>query len=152
MTSQQRQQRLLRLGDFARQEEDKAARRMTDARARLDDQEQRLSLLEGYQREYASRLSFNTGASGGVFALLNYRAFMARIDEAVGQQRGVVERVRQEHAALTRHWNEQRTRTRGLGKVGEKLSSQIARDQQQRDQRVQDEFSARLSPSLTLND
>lgn len=152
MTNLQRQQRLQRLGDFARQEEDKAARRMTEARARLDEQEQRLNLLEDYQREYASRLSFNTGASGGIFALRNYRAFMARIDEAVGQQRSVVERMRQEHDSLAQNWKEQRTRTRGLEKVGDKLSGQISQDQHRRDQRVQDEFSSRLNRSLTSND
>ncbi|TQV65373.1 MAG: flagellar export protein FliJ [Halothiobacillaceae bacterium] len=145
MTHQQRHQRLERVSDFARQEEDKAARRMAEARARLDEQEQRLNLLEDYQREYAARLSFNTGASGGIFALQNYRAFMARIDEAVGQQRQVVERLRQEHDQRVRHWNEQRTRTRGLQKVEEKLSNQIAQDQNRRDQRVQDEFAVRLN-------
>ncbi|MEW6764469.1 MAG: flagellar export protein FliJ [Pseudomonadota bacterium] len=149
MTHQQRQQRLERLGEFARQEEDKAARRMAEARARLDEQQQRLSMLEDYQREYAARLSFNTGASSGVFALQNYRAFMARIEEAVIQQRQVVERMEQEHAKLAQAWNEQRTRSRGLHKVEEKLAATIARDQNSRDQRVQDEFAGRLHLTMT---
>lgn len=152
MTNQQRHQRLERVSDFARQEEDKAARRMAEARARLDEQEQRLGLLEDYQREYAARLSFNTGATAGVFALQNYRAFMARIEEAVSQQRQVVERMRQEHDKLAQHWNEQRTRTRGLQKVEEKLSTHITHDQNRRDQRVQDEFAARLNtPSISTD-
>ncbi|MEW6444896.1 MAG: flagellar export protein FliJ [Pseudomonadota bacterium] len=144
MTHHKRQQRLERLGEFARQEEDKAARLMAEARARLDEQEQRLALLENYQREYAARLSFNTGASAGVFALQNYRAFMARIEEAVVQQRQSVERAAREHAHTVQTWNEQRTRTRGLDKVGEKLATTMAREQNSRDQRAQDEFAGRL--------
>lgn len=149
MTHQQRRQRLERLGELARQEEDKAARRMAEARARLDEQQQRLKLLEEYQREYAARLSFNPGASAGVFALQNYRAFMARIQEAVIQQRQVVERLAQEHDKLVQAWNEQRARCRGLQKVEEKLAATIARDQNSRDQRIQDEFAGRLHLTIT---
>lgn len=151
MTQQQRQQRLERLTDFARQEEDKAARRMTEARARLDEQQQRLNLLEEYQREYAARLSFNPGGSAGVFALQNYRAFMARIEEAVRQQRQVVERLVREHAQLAQAWNEQRTRTRGLQKVEEKLSASIAQGVARKDQRLQDEFALRLKFQSTTS-
>jgi len=149
MTNQQRQQRLERLIDFARQEEDRAVRRMTEARTRLEEQQQRLQLLENYQREYAARLSFNPGGSAGVFALQNYRAFMARIDEAVRQQRQVVERLAREHVQLAQAWNEQRTRTRGLQKVEEKLAANIAQGLARRDQRIQDEFALRLKPQAT---
>ncbi len=144
MTDRQRQERLARISAWAQGEEDKALRSMSEARARLDEQRQRLELLQGYQREYAARLSFNPGGSAFVASLQNYRAFMARIEEAVRQQRQLVEHLEEDHARLTLAWQEQHTRVRGLQKVEAELLARIGQRQARTDQQAQDAFALRL--------
>jgi flagellar FliJ protein len=122
--------------------EREAAQRLGECQQRVQAAEQRLEELTHYREEYTQQ--FANGGSLNAARLQDYRLFLDRLNQAVEQQRGILERAHAECAGLRQRWLDLRTRTQALDKVVERYRVEERSDQDRRDQKETDEHAHTL--------
>ncbi|MGE3296909.1 MAG: flagellar export protein FliJ [Porticoccaceae bacterium] len=116
-----------------------------ESRNRLAVQEQRLEMLLGYRAEYEERFK-ERGAEGmDMGRLLEYRAFLDRLNRAIEQQRAALTEAQQRMTADRQRWLEETRRAKSLSKVQERLRGDEQRSADAREQRETDERAGRLA-------
>ena len=112
---------------------------LAESRGRLVAQEQRLEMLLGYRAEYEGRFK-ERGAEGMAMGqLLEYRAFLDRLNRAIEQQRAALTEAQQRMKVDRQHWLEEARRAQSLGKVQERLRGDERRSADAQEQRETDE-------------
>ncbi len=126
--------------------EQKAARALGESRKALQEQERRLEELRTYHREYLER--FQGASASGISAaqLHEYRAFLAKLEQAIREQERQLEQSRQQCSGRKAEWQETHQRTQALGKVMERFHSEERRLQESRDQKELDDRNQRGGP------
>ncbi|MBI5041006.1 MAG: flagellar export protein FliJ [Gammaproteobacteria bacterium] len=122
--------------------EREAAQRLGECQQRVQAAEQRLEELIQYREEYTRQ--FANGGSLNTARLQDYRIFLGRLNQAVEQQHVVLERAREECAALRQRWLDMHTRAQALDKVVERYRDEERSDQNRRDQKETDEHGQTL--------
>ncbi|MCC7464332.1 MAG: flagellar export protein FliJ [Gammaproteobacteria bacterium] len=119
------------------------ARRLAGAQQRLVDAGQRLAELERYREEYQQ--SFRARARSGLPArgLREFQVFIARLDEAIAQQRTLRQQLHAEHAREHSQWQHAAVRSSAVGKVIERARSEERQVEDRRAQRELDERAQR---------
>ncbi|WP_456374222.1 flagellar export protein FliJ [Thiolapillus sp.] len=87
-----------------RNKEREMARQMSECRLTMEKEEQQLSLLMQYRAQY---LQGSHAAGGGGISpaqLQDYRLFLSRLDQAIGQQQQLVEESRRSFSQLQAQW------------------------------------------------
>lgn len=122
---------------------DEATRRLGQLIAAENDARSRLEMLEQYRGEYAGRLqqAITTGLTPSV--LRNYQDFLARIDEAIEQQRATVQQSVSNTAAGKQHWQEQNKRLKAIDTLSIRHDTRERLVEGRREQKVLDEFTTR---------
>jgi flagellar protein FliJ len=115
------------------------AGRMGLAQRRVAEAEAKLAELERYHADYAQ--NFNQRASLGIASagLRDYQTFLARLVEAVHQQRRILVRTQVDLEADRRNWQEAARRVAAVGTVVERWRDDERREADQREQRESDE-------------
>lgn len=129
--------------EIMRERSDEATRKLGQLIAAEHNQKSRLSLLEGYRSEYAEKMQ--TAIQNGVSPMLlnNYREFLGRIDEAISQQRQMVEKSEQETRSGQEHWRQQNRQMKAIDTLAQRHDAREQHAEGKRDQKNQDEFSTR---------
>ena len=127
----------------AESREQAAARILGEAQQQLTRQEQRLDELMAYRDQYSQQFQQSSGMGMGVARLQDYRVFLARLNEAIEQQKQVIVRCRQDCERQRCHWLSSRTRTQALGKVVERYQREERRAVERREQHDSDERAQR---------
>lgn len=122
---------------------DEATRKLGKLIAAEQSQRSRLEMLEQYRSEYAQRLRDATMQGVTRFVLLNYQDFLARIDEAIMQQRIAVENSEQSTKAGKDHWQEQNKKLKAIDTLSLRHDARVRYQENRQDQKLQDEFSSR---------
>jgi len=130
--------------------ERKRAESLAASERRVTECEAKLAELEGYQASYAQQFTERAGAGIGGAGLREYQAFLARLGEAVRQQRELLARARLERDAQLRQWQSAAQRADIVGKVVEQSRRSEQRDREAREQRESDELS-QTSTTLKRN-
>lgn len=135
--------RLKPVQQVAATRERNAARTMGQARKHLAQEEAKLEQLRQYHQEYLDR--FQQAASQGISAtqLQEYRAFLAKLDEAIQQQVKVVANSMANHSSHKDNWKQKHTRTQALGKVVERYRKEELKDEDRKEQKENDEHNTR---------
>lgn len=122
---------------------DEATRKLGRLIAAENSQRSRLQMLEDYRNEYAQRL--REAATQGVTptVLLNYQDFLARIDEAIQQQRMAVLNSEQSTKAGQDHWHTQNKQLKAIDTLSQRHEARERYQENKLDQKLQDEFAAR---------
>lgn len=123
--------------DQAKERQEKALLRLAEQQQKLAKAEQQLAELKRYREEYALDSGDLT-----VTALLNRQRFVERIDQAIVQQGGEVERQRRLLDQAGGQWREAHARERALGSVIDhhrelERKSEERREQSEIDERMQ---------------
>jgi flagellar FliJ protein len=136
--------RLKPVQQVAASRERNAARTMGQARQHLAQEEAKLAQLKQYHQEYLER--FQQVASRGMSAnqLQEYRAFLAKLDEAVRQQEKVVATSMANHSTHKNNWKQKHSRTQALGKVVERYQKEELKAADRSEQKENDERNNRL--------
>ncbi|MCL2523662.1 MAG: flagellar export protein FliJ [Betaproteobacteria bacterium] len=122
---------------------DEATRRLGELIAAEQNQRSRLQMLEQYREEYAQRLR-ETVANGVTRQILrNHQDFLGRIDEAIGQQRIVVDNSERNTRAGQEHWQEQNTRLKAIDTLSQRHDARERYREGRQEQKLLDEFSTR---------
>lgn len=122
---------------------DDATRTLGKLIAAEQSQRSRLQMLEQYREEYAQRLREATLQGVTRFVLLNYQDFLARIDEAIKQQRMAVDNSELSTKAGQDHWQAQNKQLKAIDTLSQRHDIRERYRENRQDQKLQDEFSSR---------
>lgn len=123
--------------------EQKAARHMGESHKQLLAEEAKLVQLKQYHEEYLSR--FEVAARKGLSSaqLQEYRAFLDKLDRAIGEQERVVATRKLDHSSKKDDWRESHTRTQAIDKVVRRYRQQEQRSADRQEQKESDDRSQR---------
>lgn len=138
--------RLKPVHGFAERKEQDAARAFGESQQKLQGEMDKLEQLRQYRREYMER--FHSAARQGIQArrMLDYQTFIAKLDEAIGEQERVLGYAREISAKAKNQWLEKQSRSKALGKVVEHHQVRERQAMDKREQREQDERSQHIKP------
>ncbi len=122
---------------------DEATRRLGQLIAAENDAKSRLVMLEQYRAEYAARLNQAITTGLTPLVLRNYQDFLARIDEAIGQQREMVQQSASNTAAGKQYWQEQNKRLKAIDTLSVRHDTRERILEGKQEQKVLDEYSTR---------
>lgn len=131
--------------------ERKIARKFAQAEHRLKEANGKLKELERYHAEYAR--GFQQRAQGGIDAvgLRDYQVFLAKLNEAVKQQKAIVQRAEAEREAVRLEWLKAAQRTKAVAHVMEKWLVEERRALERREQLETDERAQRTARDDSVN-
>ncbi len=126
---------------FAHSKEQNAARSMGVARRNLEQEEAKLLQLKSYHQEYLAR--FQTLAAEGMSAaqLQEYRAFLAKLDEAIQQQEQIVAASTVNHNSQKDNWKQKHSRTQALNKVVSRYQRKEQQSAERQEQKENDDLN-----------
>ncbi|HEX6734991.1 MAG TPA: flagellar export protein FliJ [Azonexus sp.] len=122
---------------------DEATRRLGQLIAAEQNQRSRLQMLEQYREEYAQRLREATADGVTRLILRNYQDFLARIDDAINQQRIVVGNSERSTRAGQDHWQAQNTRLKAIDTLSQRHDARERYREGKQEQKLLDEFTTR---------
>lgn len=123
------------------------ATRLAECGQRVADAEQRLAELEGYQADYAKGLNARSAAGISATELRDFRAFLARLSEAVCTQQRLLAQVRSEHVAARESWRAAARRARAVDHVVDTWQAQERIENERREQFDTDERALQVARS-----
>ena len=122
---------------------DEATRALGKLIAAEQSQRSRLQMLEQYREEYAQRLRESIAQGITRLVMLNYQDFLARIDEAIEQQRQTVLNSEQSTRAGQEHWKQQNKQLKAIDTLSQRHDARERYRENKQEQKLQDEFSTR---------
>jgi flagellar FliJ protein len=117
------------------------ADRVAQAERHVAAMEEKLRALERYRKEYEDGFAARAGVGLGVVSMRDFQAFLARLGDALEQQRQVVEQARAAHQATVLAWREAAKRAHVVETLAERWQVEESREESRRDQRDSDELS-----------
>lgn len=122
---------------------DDATRQLGQLIAAEESQKSRLQMLEQYRSEYAQRMSQATAEGITRLVLRNYQDFLARIDEAITQQRLAVQNSENNTKAGQEHWKSQNKQLKAIDTLSLRHDARQRYRENKQEQKLQDEFTTR---------
>lgn len=138
--------RLKRLGpilELAETREKQAVQDLGASRQKLEEARKGLNSLQGFRENYAARFHRSGNQGLGVRQLAEYRAFLGKINAAIGEQERLVQDCETELDARKRAWEQARQHTLGMKKIMDKLQMEQSRQDQRQEQVELDERAGR---------
>ena len=120
------------------------AEKVAQAERHVVAMEEKLAALEKYRKEYEVGFAAKAGAGLGAMASRDYQTFLARLGDALEQQRQVVELARSAHQAAIVVWREAAKRAHVVDTLQERWQVEESKEEGRRDQRDNDELSQQL--------
>jgi flagellar FliJ protein len=120
------------------------ADRVALAERHVVEMEEKLAALERYRKEYEVGFAARAGAGFGAAAIRDFQMFLARLGDALEQQRLVVEKARAAHQAAILVWREAAKRAHVVDTLAERWQVEETREEGRRDQRDNDELSQQI--------
>ncbi|MBK7461691.1 MAG: flagellar export protein FliJ [Betaproteobacteria bacterium] len=122
---------------------DEASRKLGQLITAEQSQRSRLQMLEQYRDEYAQRM--REAAAEGITRLIlrNYQDFLARIDEAIEQQRQAVQNSELSTKAGQTEWRNQNTKLMAIDTLSSRHDARERYRENKQEQKILDEFSSR---------
>jgi flagellar FliJ protein len=129
--------------DLSQVRMDDAARKLGLLLASEQEVGKTLALLEQYREEYEAR--FRQAAQNGLTRdeWGNYQPFLGRIDEAIAQQRTLVEASRQRTVDGQKEWLDKRNRVKAFDTLSQRHRANEVHSEAKSEQRAQDEHAAK---------
>ncbi len=129
--------------DLMQTRTDEATRTLGKLIAAEQSQRSRLQMLEQYREEYAQRLRDAVAQGITRLVMLNYQDFLARIDEAIEQQRLAVQDSERNTKAGQVHWQSQNKQLKAIDTLSQRHDARERYRENKIEQKLQDEFSTR---------
>jgi len=122
---------------------EQAAREMASVRQQHDTEAQRLEQLQVFRDEYRRQFFRAQGASFSAFRLRDFNAFIARLDNAIAQQRQQLERLERQLTSSRSRWQQEQTRADAMDRVVDGYRAAERRQADRAEQRQHDELNNR---------
>ncbi len=131
---------------------DEATRKLGQLITAEQSQRSRLQMLEQYRDEYAQRMREATAEGITRLILRNYQDFLARIDEAIEQQRQAVQNSELSTKAGQTEWRNQNTKLMAIDTLSSRHDARERYRENKQEQKILDEFSSRKYSTPDPND
>lgn len=138
-----RSDRLKPIQQVAQVRERDAARAFGESQRRLQEEEQRLAELAAYRAEYLQRFRMLQQQGITVAQLLEYQAFLAKLDAALRHQEEVVQLRWGDADRRMAAWTDRRTHTQAMDRAVENLAEAERAAGERVDQKALDERNQR---------
>ena len=126
-----------------RRDEQMAAVR--NAVANAEAQQQQADGLSGYRSEYCAKWSAQFQQAATIEILRSYHGFLSRLDQAINQQKSVVEHAHRMVEAQRQRLIEREIRVATVERLIKRREAMLAKVADRRDQKNLDELAQRLS-------
>jgi flagellar protein FliJ len=146
-----RSERLDIVQQAATRTERERAERVASAEQHLVEMQQKLTALEKYRSEYEAGFAARAGAGFGAMAVRDFQTFLARLGEALGQQKDLVTAARKALDAERDNWREAAQRAHVVDTLAERWQGEETREANRRDQQLNDELAMQLLQSRERN-
>jgi len=140
-----RSERLDVVQQAAARTERERAERVGAAERHLAEMQQKLTALEKYRGEYEAGFATRAGGGVDVIGMRDFQTFLARLGEALTQQREIVAQARKALDAERTHWREAAQRQHVVETLAERWQGEETRAANRRDQNESDELSRQLA-------
>ena len=140
-----RSERLDVVQQAAARTERERAERVGVAERHLAEMEQKLQALEKYRGEYEAGFATRAGGGVDVIGMRDFQTFLARLGEALVQQRELVALARKALDAERSNWREAAQRQHVVETLAERWQGEETRAENRRDQNESDELSRQLT-------
>jgi flagellar protein FliJ len=140
-----RSERLDVVQQAAARTERERAERVAAAERHLAEMQQKLAALEKYRNEYESGFATKAGAGVDVVGMRDFQTFLAKLGEALVQQREFVALARNAVEAERSNWREAAQRQHVVETLAERWQGEETRAENRRDQQESDELSQQRS-------
>ncbi len=122
---------------------DDAAHKLGQLLASEQEVGKTLDLLEQYREEYEAR--FRQAAQNGLTREEwgNFQSFLGRLDEAIAQQRALVDASKQRTVDGQKEWLDKRNRVKAFDTLSQRHKANEIRSEAKTEQRTQDEHAAK---------
>ena len=140
-----RSERLDVVQQAAARTERERAERVGAAERHLAEMQQKLTALEKYRGEYEAGFATRAGGGVDVIGMRDFQTFLARLGEALTQQREIVAQARNALDAERSHWREAAQRQHVVETLAERWQGEETRAANRRDQNESDELSRQLT-------
>ncbi|WP_031435473.1 flagellar export protein FliJ [Methylomarinum vadi] len=105
--------------------------------------EGQLRNLRSYRREYAEKFDAAESRGMSIGQLLEFRAFIDKLDKAIAAQQQTVEDKNKELLRFRKNWEQNHRKTQSLQKIGERAVLEEVKLADKREQAEQDERASR---------
>ncbi len=129
--------------DLMQTRTDEATRTLGKLIAAEQSQRSRLQMLEQYREEYAQRLRDTVAQGVTRLVMLNYQDFLARIDEAIAQQKLAVQNSELSTKAGQEHWQAQNKQLKAIDTLSQRHDARERHRENKLEQKIQDEYTTR---------
>lgn len=129
--------------DLMQTRTDEATRTLGKLIAAEQSQRSRLQMLEQYREEYAQRLRDTIAQGVTRLVMLNYQDFLARIDEAIAQQKLAVQNSELSTKAGQEHWKAQNKQLKAIDTLSQRHDARERHRENKLEQKIQDEYTTR---------
>lgn len=126
--------------DLAKRKEVAVAQQLARDKAKVMQDEQKLSELQNYAEQYESERNL-LGLSA--YLTTNYQHFVDRVQQAIVQQEAAVGRAEQQADMSMRRWLQARSKTKSMDWLKEKHHKAELLVEAKQEQRQSDEFAMR---------
>lgn len=127
------------LVEYTENQTDDAAKRLALLKARWQAAEDKLQQLILYRQEYQDRLARASQRGMSVTALVDYRAFLAKLETAIEQQQGEVARCQADWERGREEWMAQRRKLKAYQTLEQRHHTREAKREAKQEQKEQDE-------------
>jgi flagellar FliJ protein len=135
--------RLKVVQDLAIKASDDAALRLGQLNAEVARQEQKLEMLIQYREDYRGRVRGTLNRDVHTAAWMNLQQFVAKLDEAIEQQRSACAAAKAAVARGQADWQEKQVKVKAFDKLEQRHDAVLAERTKRSEQRATDEFAAR---------
>ena len=136
-----RSERLDVVQQVASRTERERAERVGAAERHLVEMQQKLAALEKYRTEYESGFKSRAGAGVDVVGMRDFQTFLAKLGEALTQQRELVTLAQRALDSERSNWREAAQRAHVVETLAERWQTEEQRAETRRDQNESDELS-----------
>ncbi len=139
-----RSNRMKVVHNYAQTKETEAATVASSSRNAFEQQKDRLNQLHDYRQEYWTKLSNSKSTHFNAASLQDYRIFISRIDQAIEQQKQVVNTAEKDHEVKQQDWMQKRTKSKAIETVVTNLEEKERKHAQKVEQNTMDEQGQKI--------
>ena len=129
--------------DIQVQQEKQALQALGVCQQQQQEMEGQLRNLRDYRKEYVEKFDAAESRGLSVGQLLEFRAFIDKLDKAIEAQQQTVEAKNHELARIRKNWELKHRKSESMQKVGERAVKEEAELADKREQAEQDERASR---------
>ena len=128
---------------LASQNERKAAVELGESIKQRNSAQQRLAELEQYHKEYLERFAGATRNGLTSNQIVEYQVFIGKLEDAIAEQRRIVQRVEQDCLQTRQQWQGRYTKAKAMENAIDRMRLAERRQDDRREQAESDDLSQR---------